>query len=665
MIRFAPILDLRICCVAWAFRNKVKSMSKQKRQVYEFDNFRLDAGERLLWRDGEPVMLPSKAFDLLLVLIENKGRLVDKKELYQKVWADQVVEDSNLTVQMSAIRKALSDRDPQRNPRYIATVAGRGYRFVADVASLDEDRVATETETVARIVVEREETSDAEPLPQAVSSRRTALAVGVVSLIAVALLVYFLLSKRATPIPLTSASQIKSIAVLPFKPLLAESRDESLEMGMADTLIARLSNIREIRVRPISAVRRYAGLEQDAAAAGQEQKVEAVVDGQIQKSGDRIRVTVRLVSVDSGATLWTETFDDKLTDIFTVEDSISERVAGMLAVKLTGEESALVAKHSTNNSEAYQLYLKGRFFWNKRTGDGIRKGIAYLDQAVKEDPNYALAYAGLAESYVLLANYSDSTPQEAYSKARTAATEALKLNDGLAEAHSALAYIKSGYDWDFAGAEREYQRAIELNSNYPTARAWYAEFLGLMGRSTESIAEMRRALELEPLSLNINLELGDMLFFARRYDPAIEQYRKTLDLDSNFVRAHIQLGQVYGQKAQYEEAISELKKAISLNSEDNYAIQLLGYTYAISGRTNEAYKALEELKKRAKTHVLPYDFAVIYAGLGQKDQAFEWLEKAYTERDEGLLYLKVDAVLDSLRSDPRFAHLVRRVGFPQ
>jgi len=566
------------------------------------------------------------------------------------------------------------------------------------VVNLDDDHaVVIETETRSHIVIEKEEADDANsrqrltyddglkivkalpPVPPGQQmfagrlwrwtenpARRAFVALAVVLAAGLVLLVYYSLSKQAAPNPqLTLAKQIKSIAVLPFKPLVPESGDESLELGMADTLIARLSNIREINVRPVSAVRKYAGLEQDAVGAGREQKVDAVVDGQIQKSGEKIRVTVRLVRVVDGAALWISQFDEKLTDIFSVQDSISERVVGVLAVKLTGEERALVAAHSTNNPDAYQLYLKGRYFWNKRTGDGLKKGIDYLNQALEKDPNYALAYAGLADSYVLLANYSDSTPQEAYSKARAAATLALKINDNLAEAHTALAYIKAGYDWDFAGAEREYKRAIELNPNYATARNWYAEFLGLMGHPTESIAEMRRALELEPLSLIINLELGDMLFFAGQHDQAIEQYRKTLDLDSSFVRTHIQLGQAYCQKAQYEDAISEFKKAISLNSEDNYALQLLGYTYGRLGRTDEAYQAIEQLKERAKqAHVLPYDIAVIYVGLGEKDRAFEWLEKAYADRDEDLLYLKVDPVLDSLRSDRRFADLLRRIGFP-
>jgi DNA-binding winged helix-turn-helix (wHTH) protein/TolB-like protein/tetratricopeptide (TPR) repeat protein len=663
----------------------MQPVSKENELSYQFDAFELDPVRRVLLREDKPIALKPKVFETLLVLVRNSGRVMDKDQLMQQVWPDTVVEEVNLAHNISVLRKALGQKADEN--RFIITVPGRGYGFVAEVKEIQRNATVSEYEvTRSRLVVEEAtdepEMSDALPtyadgagarlLPakkpksngaQTLPRRRLIFSAALVAVAAIALGLLIYRSRPSQPRPL---ARITSIAVLPFKPLVAENRDESLELGMADTLIARLSNIREISVRPISAVRRYAGLEQDAVAAGREQRVDAVIDGQIQKSGEKIRVTVRLVRVADGVPMWTNQFDENMSDIFRVQDSISERVTGVLALKLTGEEKERLARNHTDNTEAYQLYLKGRYFWNKRTGDAIKTGIDYFSQAVEADPDYALAYAGLAEAYVLLANYSDSTPQEAYSKARAATTKALKLNDRLAETHTALAYIKAGYDWDFAGAEREYQRALELNPNYPTAQNWYAEFLGLMGRSTESITGMRRALELEPLSLMINVELGDMLLFARQYDQAIEQYRKTLDLDSSFVRAHVQLGQVYGQKGQYEEAISELKKAISLNSEDNYAIQLLGYMYAISRRTSEAYKALEELKERAKrTHVLPYDIAVIYVGLGEKDRAFEWLEKSFAERDEGLLYLRVDPVLDSLRSDPRFADLLRRVGFPQ
>lgn len=674
-------------------------MREQKQQIYEFGNFRLDTRERQLWRDGELVQLPAKAFDLLLVLLENKGQLVEKDELYQRVWVDQIVEESNLTVQMSAIRKALGEH--KQNPRYIMTVAGRGYRFIGEVGSRGaEQEMVFETETTSHIVIEEEgggvehSRQGAAPLqldddglktvstvadvaprqPRVVDmvwrwvkspTRRVALVL--TAIVVGVLLVYSFWTKLTVPPEqLPSAKQIKSIAVLPFKPLIAESRDEALEMGIADTLITRLSNIREISLRPISAVRRYVALEQDALAAGREQKVDAVLEGQIQKSGERIRVTVRFVRIGDEATLWADTFDDKLTDIFTVEDSISERVAGILAVKLTGEERALVAKHDTDNADAHQLYLKGRYFWNKRTGETIKKGIDYFNQAVEKDPNYALAHAALAESYVLLSNYGEGTAQEAYAKARAAATAALKINDELAEAHTVLAYIKAGYDWDFAGADHEYKRAIERNPNYATARQWYGEYLALMGRPTESIAEITRAQELEPLSLMINTDLGAALYCARRYDQAIDQLRKTLDLDSSFVRGHIELGFVYRQKEQYEEALSEFQKALGFDGEDAYALSHLGYAYAALRRKDEAYKIIGQLKERSKRkYVLPTDIAVVYAGLGEQDRAFEWLEKAFTQRDDNLLYLKVDPVWDSLRSDPRFADLLQRVGFPQ
>jgi TolB-like protein/Flp pilus assembly protein TadD len=472
--------------------------------------------------------------------------------------------------------------------------------------------------------------------------------------------------RQQQPKQTSSPLVIKSIAVLPFKPLVSDKRDEPLEMGMADTLIARLSNIREIDVRPISAVRRYAALEQDALAAGREQRVDAVLDGSIQKSGDRIRITVRLVGVENGATLWTDTFDDNLNDIFTVEDSISERVAGVLVVKLTGEERVLVAQHSTNNAEAYQLYLKGRYFWNKRTGEALRKGIDYFNQAIDKDRNYALAYAGLAQAYASLSSYSESTPQEGYSRAREAAAEALKIDDKLAEAHAALASVMSGYDWEFAGAEREYKRAIELNPNLATAHAGYGEYLGMMGRLTEAIAELRRAQEIEPLSLSINTGLGSVLYFAGQFDESIDQLRKTLDLDSSSVRGHIELGYAYRQKRQYENAISEFKKALDLGGEDTYALSQLAHTYAILGQRDPAYRAIEQLKRQSKQrYVLPSDIAAVYAGLGEKDRAFEWLEKGYGERDANMPYLKVDPSWDSLRSDQRFRDLLRRVGFPQ
>ncbi len=672
-------------------------MSMQNRQVYEFDNFRLDAAERQLSRDGTPVTLPSKAFDLLLTLVENSGRLVEKGEIYRRVWGDQVVEESNLTVQVSAIRKALGERT--QNPRYIVTVPGYGYRFVGDVVNPAEDReVVIETQTLSHIVIEKEEAHDdnsrqrfpddeslkiVKALPPTPPERQTFarrlwrgtesharrkfVALAVVLAVGLALLVYYSLSKQAVPSPrVTPPNQIKSIAVLPFKPLVVESRDESLELGMADTLIARLSNIRGVNVRPISAVRKYASVEQDALAAGREQKVDAVLDGQIQKARDKIRVTVRLLSVEDGAQLWTSQFDEKMTDIFAIQDSISERVAGMLAVKLTGEERKRLAKSYTENTEAYQLYIMGRYHLNRLTDDGFMKSLDYFQKAIEKDSNFALAHAGVAESYNALGDFNVLPPTEVYPKARTAALKALELDDMLAQAHTALAVVKFGYDWDWSGAEIEFKRAIELNPSDSEAHEQYGFYSAFMGKFDEAIAEMRRAQELDPVSLVKITGVGQVLLLARRYDESIEQCRRALEMDPNLGFAHWLLGLAYMYKGTYEPAIRALQKSIPLSGDSPDEPASLGLAYALSGKSGEARKIMEELTQRSKRKYLSsIPIATLHAALGEKDQAFALLDSAYDERDTLLILLKVEPMFDPLRSDPRFADLVRRVGFPE
>jgi DNA-binding winged helix-turn-helix (wHTH) protein/TolB-like protein/Tfp pilus assembly protein PilF len=668
----------------------------QKRQVYEFDNFRLDPEERQLLRDGQPVTLPSKAFDLLLVLVENNGRLVEKGEIYSRVWSDQVVEESNLTVQISAIRKALGERT--QNPRYIVTVPGYGYRFVGNVVNPAEDReMVIETQTLSHIVIEKEEADDDNsrqrlldgdglqivkalpPVPPGQQTfgrrlwrgtesdaRRALVSLTVVLAIGLALLVYYSLSKKATPsTQLTPSNQIKSIAVLPFKPLVPENRDESLELGMADTLIARLSNIKGIDVRPISAVRKYASVEQDAVAAGREQKVDGVLDGQIQKSGDKIRVTVRLVRVEDGAPIWASQLDDKMTDIFAVQDSISERVAGVLALKLTGEEKGQLAKHDTDNTEAYQLYLIGRYHLNRLTDDGFLKSLEYFQQAVEKDSNFAVASTGMAESYNALGDFNVLRPKEVYPKARTAAMKALELDNMLAQAHTALAVVKVNYDWDWSGAEREFKRAIELNPSDSEAHQEYGFYLAFMGQFDEAIAEMRRAQELDPVSLVKITGVGQVLLISRRYDESIEQCRRALEMDPNLGFAHWLLGFAYLWKGMREPAILAFQKSIPLSGDSPDEPAALGLAYALSGKSSEARKILEELTQRSKRKYLsPSVIAVLHAALGQRDQAFALLDKAYDERDTLLLLLKVEPMFDPLRSDPRFTVLLRRVGFP-
>lgn len=657
-------------------------MNKEQ-HIYEFDNFRLDAKERLLLRDGDEITLSSKAFDLLTVLVGNSGRLIGKDELYDRVWADQTVEESNLTVQMSAIRKALGDE--RHHPRYIVTVAGHGYRFVADVSRIDSDELVIETETVSRVTIANEVEQNGSGARAALSQiaatpsvsegtstpvRRISSgvkAVGVmVLLLAAVLSFYFLRSRLTTPSPAASTSPIKSIAVLPFKPLVAQNRDEPLEMGMADTLIAKLSNIREVNIRPISSVRKYASPDQDAVAAGREQKVDAVLDGSIQKSSEKIRTTVRLVRVADGALLWTGQFDEKLTDIFVVQDSISERVAAALAVRLASGEKERLLAHNTENPDAYQLYLKGRFQLNRLTDDGFLKGRDYFQQAIDKDPRYALAFASLAVAYNMLGDFDVLAPKEVYPKARDAATKALGLDESLAEAHVALGAVKLEYDWDFAAADQEFRRGIELNPSSSEAHKMQGHYLSAIGRFDEALAEMTQAQKLDPLSLELIASIGEVLYFQRQYDQAIDQYQKALDMDVNSGFAYWSLGRTLTARGRYGEAIAALQKSIPLSGNSPDEPVELARTYALAGRREEAMKILNDLKRLSEhKHVSPTAMATIEGALGNKEQAFAWLNKGFEMRDFLLVLLKVEPAFDPLRNDARFASLAHRVGLPQ
>ncbi|HKQ80027.1 MAG TPA: protein kinase [Blastocatellia bacterium] len=489
--------------------------------------------------------------------------------------------------------------------------------------------------------------------------RRVAMALP--AIVTLALLAYFLWQKHSPPAP-----TIKSIAVLPFKPLVAANRDESLELGMADTLIARLSNLGEINVRPISAVRKYAGLEQDAASAGREQKVDAVVDGQLQQSGDKIRVTVRLVRVRDGATLFASQIDEKMTDIFAVQDSISERVAGALAVKLSPNEKERLAKRHTENTDAYRLYLLGRYHLNRLTDDGFLKGRDYFQQAIDIDANYALAYVGLADAYNRLSGWNALPPKDGFQKARAAAMKAIDLDDRLAEAHTSLGAVRLFYDWDWQGAETEFRRALEINQSYSDAHQMYSYYLSAMGRFDEALAEMKRAQDLDPISLEKVAGIAEIFFFRRQYDQATDRYQKALEMDPNSGFTHWALGNVYLQRRMYKEAIGQYQKSIPLSGESPDEPASLGYAYALSGKRQEAQQVLAELKERSKRrYIPPTSLAIIYSGLGEKDQAFAWLDKAYDGRDSLLVLLKVEPMFDGLRDDPRFDNLLQRVGLAQ
>ena len=645
------------------------SSSPQNRSSYEFGEFRIDRLDRVLTRDGQLVPLTPKVFDLLLLLIENNGHVVGKDRLMNEVWPNTFVEDGNLTQNISVLRKALGEK------QYIQTIPRRGYRFVGDIRLVqhDDEEVIIHEHTRSRIVINEGqtlETSPASPTALALAARRTfwtrrnALLLSSAILAIVIAGIIWKSSRKAEPV-IAARPQIRTIAVLPFKPLSNEGREEYLELGIADALITRLSSIRQLHVRPTSSVRKFAGASYDPIVAGRELKADAVIDGNIQRSGDRVRINVQLIRISDGSVLWGYHCDDACTDLFTAQDSISENVAHALTLTLTDVEGQALTKRYTNNPEAYQLYLKGRFYWNKRTEDGIKRGIEHFQLAIDKDPTYALAYVGLAECYAVLQGYSSGSSQEFYPKAEAAARKALELDDTLAEAHASLAFCFLAYDWNLAASEKEFKRTIELNPNYATAHQWYgSSLLSILGRFDEAIAEGRQAQVLDPVSLVINMDLGDIFIYARQYDNAIEQLQKTVEMDRNWYSSRLGLGFAYESKGSYAEAIAEYQKATQLD-EDPFALAYLAHAYGASGDRERALRALDHLKEIARHRpVSPFSLALVYAGLGQNEQAVEWLEKSYQDRafmDVG--YIKVDPRFDSLRSNARFAELERKMGF--
>ncbi|MGB8509212.1 MAG: protein kinase, partial [Pyrinomonadaceae bacterium] len=456
----------------------------------------------------------------------------------------------------------------------------------------------------------------------------------------------------------------RSLAVIPFKVLRVEEKaDEFLGMAMADAIITKLSNIGRIMVRPTSAVLKYFDGEQNVLHAGYELGVGYVLDGRIQRAGERMRVTVQLVRVRDGASLWAEKFDESYTDIFALEDSISEQVAQALIPRLSGEERERLHRRETDNPEAYRAYLRGRFYWNKFTDESFAKAIEKFREAISLDPEYALAYVGVADYFNWAAIYGLAAPRDCFPQAKAAATRALELDDSLAEAHAALAFTRLCFDWNGDAAERSFARALELNPNDPNAHHWYSNLLCARGRLDEAVVEMRRAQELNPLSLMEKSMTGWICYQARRYEQAVEEINKALAMDHDFGNGHMILGCVYERMGLYDEAIRVLGKAVELMGGSTIPLWFLGHALAVSGRRDEALEIVARLQNPARdAYVSPYYFALIYAGLNERDEAFDWLEKAFEARDEWLIWLGTEPKLDDLRSDPRFADLLRRVG---
>jgi DNA-binding winged helix-turn-helix (wHTH) protein/TolB-like protein len=633
--------------------------------IYCFDDIVVDGENFRVQKTGQNLTLTPRAFDVLIFLLKNDGRTIEKQELFNRVWKETFVSDNALTKIIKEIRRALEDSADR--PRYIETVPKRGYRFIGELKEKSvNNAVKTESPAAGQIVDTAERNEEIVRPPQRKSPRfgfsKTILTLPAVVLILIAAVAgWIMFRQRSADVP---ASPIRSIAVLPFKPLNAESRDESLEMGMAETLITRLSNLNQVVVRPMNAVRKYTDLQQDAVKAGQEIQAEAVLDGSIQKDGERVRVTVRLIDIRNSATLWSEQFDEKFTDIFKVQDSIAERITTALTLQLSRREKEQLTKHLTDNPEAYQLYLRGQLIWHGRRQNWIEQSLSYYQQALEKDPNFALAYIGTADCYIMLSGHRKISMQEAELKARPGIMKALEIDDNLAQSHNALAELKYQYEYDWATAEKEFKRAIELNPNVAWNRQAYGWFLMSDGRFDEAAAEMEKAQELDPSSLTVNAGHGRLYYYSRQYDQAIRYFQNSLAVEPNDYSLQLSLYNIYEQKKMYKEAVETFLKLPQAKEMPPAKAEEFRETFRSSGWTGFLRKQIEELKKSsAKNHrEYPSDFANLYVRLGEKDEAFAWFEKVFETHDPTILQFKVEPAYDVLRDDPRYGALLRKIG---
>ena len=624
---------------------------------YEFGPFRINVTERLLQRGDELVPLGPKVFDTLLILVENHGHVVEKRELMDQLWPDTFVEESSLTQNISLLRRALTSSETDRH--YIETIPKRGYRFIGDVSQINESAQNGLIETNG--LTEISLTADTQNhqrvmIPGRRERSRTNLylaAIAVCVLVAVIAFGYRM-KRRTAPAGLAG----KSIAVLPFKTIGANGESELLGLGMADALIIRLSRLEELTVLPTGSVFRFTEPDKDAIAIGKQLGVDAVLDGTVQRQGDVVRVTAQLIRLSDGKTVWSAKYDEIQNNIFALQDSISEQLATSLIPEISASTKQTLWVKSTANAEAYQAYLMGVNFWNRRTQENLPKAIGYLEQAVAKDPDFALAHAILADCYFLSGTdeYRIRSMDEALSRAELSADRALRIDDNLAEAHTVKACIyMNRRQLDQAGAE--FRRAIESKPTYAVAHLRYAYFLGWGLRIDEGISHMRRAQQLDPVSPVPNAALGSILLMARHYDESIKYSQQALELEPNLMSARMNLGEAYIAKGMFQEGIQELEKL--QQTDDEYLLGQKAYAYAAAGRKEEALKRLAGLRKLVGERGAPYLYASIYGALGEKDKAFEWLEKINLNRVMQA-NLKYDFQLDSLRKDPRFNDYLKR-----
>jgi DNA-binding winged helix-turn-helix (wHTH) protein/TolB-like protein/lipopolysaccharide biosynthesis regulator YciM len=644
-------------------------MSGEEKHSYWFKSFRLNVEERQLLDNGSPVPLTPKAFDVLATLVERSGQLVEKDELLKLVWADTVVEEANIARIVHTLRKVLGE--DENDNKFIETVAKKGYRFVASVSEVREapgpkstngkqNASASVGTSELQIPPFKADASVTQPTAKPKREMKMFLfAVGFLT--AVFLIVLLSLNFRSKSS--FNPNRLKSVAVLPFKPLAEGNRNESLELGMTDTLINKLSGIRQLIVRPISSVRKYNALDQDAVAAGRELGVDYVLEGNLQVVGEKTRATVRLLSVRDGTAIWSDKCDEHCSTVIELQDAIAARIASALAIELSGNDRKNLAKHYTESTDAYYAYAWGRFLSEKRNPQVADKSIEYLEQAIQLDPKFALAYVTLAKAYSNLVNMTGRSENEVRPKARELVTKALEIDDTLAEAHAALGGIRVK-DRDWSGAESSFKRALELNPNSAEVHGEYAGYLRAMKRYDEALAEKKRAVELEPISALLNRDVAIHLYYMRQYDEAIEQCLKTLQLDDDMPTTYRWLAQSYEKNGLYDQAVPAYLKTFEFSRYGPEVESALRQVYATSGWQGFWRKSVElknELLKKKEENFSPFGFAQTYLRLGDKDQAFAWLEKTAEKQRSALRQVKEDPLFDDLRTDSRYADLVRRM----
>jgi TolB-like protein/DNA-binding winged helix-turn-helix (wHTH) protein/Flp pilus assembly protein TadD len=628
--------------------------------IFELD---LRAGE--LRKQGVRVRLQEQPFQVLAMLLEHPGEVVTREELQKKLWpSDTFVDfDHGLNKAINKLREALGDS--ATSPRFVETVARRGYRFLAEVKAADAS--STSSTEVARPLDlaaesrEHAELSNKPPAPKhLLPPIAWKLSVLVVILLATSLVAWKLhFWNRTSP-------AIRSIAVLPFDSLSSDASQDYFADGMTDELISDLGQISALRVISRTSMMAYKHARKPLPQIARELNVDAIVEGTVLRAENQVRITVQLIEASDDKHLWSQSYQGELRDTLTLQNQVARAVAEQIRINLNPQEQAALKNAKVVNPEAYVSYLKGRYFWNKRTGESLKVALAYFNEATEADPKYAQAYSGLADTYALLGDwqYAVMTPKEAFPKAKAAALKALELNSALGEAHNSLAFCLDGFDWDFESAGKEFRRAIELNPGYATAHHWYAWHLALVNRFDEAIAEMRKAENLDPLSLIINADLAELLALAHSYDESIQQSRKTIEMDPNFALAHNHLGEAYLEKHMNDEAVAELQKAVQLSGGSPTCMANLARAYIASGKPTEAAKVLDDVKKRSNPgYSHASEIAVIYAALGDTSQAITWLQTGYEERFNPGVLLRPG--FDPLRADPRFVDIARRVGLPR